>query len=143
MYREKNQQAYAVTNSSELKEVTWNKTAEPSDLFYQCGFRSSALKSIYSSRHQRLLLMSWLAFSVQVELSASHTNQSQSGPWWVATQCSPPRSHPTSRRSGNVRVRLDLAEVIFCCAHCQQMQRLQSLRIHSPLPSIFLDFWQL
>ena len=26
-----NQQAYAVTNSSEFKEVTWNKTAESSD----------------------------------------------------------------------------------------------------------------
>ena len=68
---------------------------------------------------------------------------SQSGPWWVATKCSSPRSHPTSRRSGCVRVQLDLAEDIFCCAHCQQMLRLLSLRIHFPLPSIFLDFWLL
>ena len=49
-------------------------------------------------------------------MSASHTNQSQSGPWWVATQCSPPGSHPNSRRSGRVRVQFDLAEDIFGCA---------------------------
>ena len=29
--KKRNQQAYAVTNSSEFKKVTWNKTAESSD----------------------------------------------------------------------------------------------------------------
>ena len=49
----------------------------------------------------------------------------------MPTQCSPPRSHLASRRSNSVRVELDLAEDIFCCAHGQQM-RLLSLRIHFP-----------
>ena len=63
--REKNQQTYAVTNSSEFKEVTWNKTPESSDsvdnmergfgekcgrLFYLSGSRLSALESFNSNR---------------------------------------------------------------------------------------------
>ena len=63
--------------------------------------------------------------------------QSQSGPWCVATRCSPLRNHPTSRRSGSVLVELDLAEDVFCC----QILRLLSLHIHFPLTSIFVDFF--
>ena len=33
----------------------------------------------------------------------------------VAAQCSPPRTHPTSRRSGSVPVELNLAEDVICC----------------------------
>ena len=37
-----------------------------------------------------------------------------------------------------MRVGLDLAEDVFCFAHCQQILRLLSLRIHFPWLSIFL-----
>ena len=45
-----------------------------------------------------------------------------------------------SRSLGRVLVELDLAEDIFCCAHCPQILRLLSLRFHFPLLSIFLVF---
>ena len=67
-------------------------------------------------------------------------NQCHTGRWRVAARWSPPRIHPTSRRSGSVLVELDLVEDFFCCAHCQRMLRLQSLRIPFPLLSISLDF---
>ena len=73
--------------------------------------------------------------------SAVHTiHQRQCGLWYVATRCSPPHVPPTSHSSGSVLVELDLVEDFFCCAHCQRMPRLLSLRIRFPLFSIFLDF---
>ena len=74
-----------------------------------------------------LVRMSWLAGDVARRVTASLVL----GEWL---------RHPTSRRSSSVRVE---SEDIFFCAHCQQMLRLPSLRIHFPLLSIFLDFWQL
>ena len=67
------------------------------------------------------------------------TNQCHTGSWCVAARWSPPRKHPTSRRSGSVLVELDLVEDLFCCAYCQQMLRLLFLHIRFPLLSIFLD----
>ena len=43
----KNQQAYAVTNSSEFKEVTWNKTAESTDSVKGARFWGKVWHTLY------------------------------------------------------------------------------------------------
>ena len=121
------------TRVSQEKRKNLNKTDESSDWNDQRNkvsaksvavsdinvvLCSSTLKSFNSLIFDRV---SWLCRRI---------NQSPSGPWWVATRCSPPRIHPTSSRSNRVSVNR-------CCAHCQQMLQLLSLSIHFPLLSSF------
>ena len=154
----KDQQAFAATNSIEFKMTSthvlhekkweaWTSSLNPRIQLTRRIRSQGRVRQTLSSMWFELVSPSWLQFfdvwfvSRFVGDFCRCINRSQCGPWCVATRYSPPRTHPTSRRSGSVLVELDLAVDFICFVHCQQILRLLSFRMHFPLLSIFLDFF--
>ena len=107
-----NQQAYAVTNSSEWREVTWNKTAESSDTIdnRKRSFGKSVADSfanlVYA--HQplkapipievRLVLDGWLRNARQLVVIQLHAVQVACGSTWILRKTF--SAHHTVNRCG-------------------------------------------